>query len=175
MEPKQLSLELRKGNNPDLTRRRFIVGLSMIGATMAEAVSLYQVGIIQELPDPPIPGIDSSKVDASDYAYRYFDTPDGFMMLTNYSITALLAAAGGANRATQAPWLAIATSVKTLFDSILALWLARTEWKENEAFCAYCQVATVCSLASFVLSIPEANRSLQVLLGKRKPDMEISS
>lgn len=41
MEPKQLSLELRKGKSPDLTRRRLIVGLSMLGATMAEAVSMY--------------------------------------------------------------------------------------------------------------------------------------
>lgn len=171
MEPKQLSLELRKGQNPDLTRRRFIVGLSMLGATMAEAVSLYQVGVIEELPDLPIPGIDSNKVDASDYAYRNFDTPDGFMMLANYSITGLLAAAGGANRATQAPFLPIAMAAKTLFDSVLALRLARIEWKENEALCAYCQVATLCSLASFILAIPEANTALQVLLGKRKPDV----
>ncbi|MDX2232102.1 MAG: vitamin K epoxide reductase family protein [Leptolyngbyaceae cyanobacterium bins.349] len=174
MEPRQLSLELRKGNNPDLSRRRFIVGLSMLGATMAEAVSLYQVGIIPDLPDPPLPLIDSSKVDASDYAYRYFDTPDGFMMLTNYSITALLAAAGGANRAVQAPFLPIALAVKTLFDSILALWLARIEWKENEAFCAYCQVATLCSIASFVLALPEANRAVQLLMGKRKPEDAVS-
>lgn len=86
MEPKQLSQELRKGQNPDLSRRRFIVGLSFLGATMAEAVSMYQVGIIDHLPDVPIPGIDSNKVDASDYAYRNFDTPDGSMMLANYSM-----------------------------------------------------------------------------------------
>ncbi len=171
MEPKQLSIELRKGNNPDLTRRRLIVGLSMLGATMAEAVSLYQVGVIEELPDLPLPGIDSNKVDASDYAYRNFDTPDGFMMLANYSITALLAGAGGANRAVQAPLLPIATAAKTLFDSIIALRLARIEWQENEAFCAYCQVATLCSLASFALSLPEASRAVQILFGLRKPDV----
>lgn len=170
MEPRQLSQELRKGDNPDLNRRRFIVGLSMLGATMAEAVSLYQIGIIEELPDPPIPGINSSKVDASDYAYRNFDTPDGFMMLVNYSITALLAGAGGADRATQAPFLPIAMASKTLFDSILALRLARIEWRDNEALCAYCQVATLCSLASFVLAIPEASRAFQILLGNRRPN-----
>jgi uncharacterized membrane protein len=171
MEASQLSQELRKGNNPHLSRRRLIVGLSMLGATMAEAVAMYQVGVIEELPDLPIPGIDSNKVDASDYAYRYFDTPDGFMMLTNYSITALLAGAGGADRAIHAPFLPIATAAKTLVDSVLALGLARIEWKENEAFCAYCQVATLCSLASFVLAIPEANRAFQVLTGKSKPDV----
>jgi len=169
MEPKQLSEELRKGQNPDLTRRRFIVGLSMLGATMAEAVSMYQVGIIEELPDLPLPGIDSNKVDASDYAYRNFDTPDGFMMLASYSITALLAAAGGKERATQAPFLPIALVGKTLFDSVLALLLAREEWKENKAFCAYCQVATLCSIASLVLAVPEAMAAIRYLMGKRDP------
>jgi len=169
MEPRQLSEELRKGQNPDLSRRRLIMGLSFLGATMAEAVSAYQVGMIDKLPDPPIPGIDSSKVDASDYAYSYFDTPDGLMMLVNYSITALLAGAGGANRATQAPFLPIAMAGKTLIDSIVALRLARIEWRDNEALCAYCQVATLCSIASFALSIPEASTAFQHLMGKRDP------
>lgn len=169
MEPRQLSEELRKGQNPDLSRRRLIMGLSFVGATMAEAVSAYQVGMIEKLPDLPIPGIDSNKVDASDYAYSIFDTPDGLMMLVNYSITALLAGAGGANRATQAPFLPIAMAGKTLIDSIVALRLARIEWRDNEALCAYCQVATLCSIASFALSIPEANTAFRHLLGKRDP------
>ncbi|MCU0549818.1 MAG: vitamin K epoxide reductase family protein [Leptolyngbya sp. Prado105] len=171
MEPRQLSLELRKGENPDLSRRRFIAGLSMLGATMAEAVSLYQIGIIDDLPDPPIPGIDSSKVDAADYAYSVLDTPDGFFMLVNYSITALLAGAGGADRATQAPFLPIAMAGKTFVDSIAALALAGIEWKDNKAFCAYCQVATLCSVTSFILSIPEATRAVQVLLGNRQSNL----
>ncbi|MER3434826.1 MAG: vitamin K epoxide reductase [Leptolyngbya sp. ERB_1_1] len=170
MEPRALSLELRKGDNPDLSRRRLITGLSVLGATMAEAVSLYQIGAIKELPDLPLPGIDSNKVDASDYAYSILDTPDGFFMLVNYSITTLLGGAGSANRATQAPWLPIAMAGKTLIDSIVALRLARIEWRDNEAFCAYCQVATLCSIASFLLAIPEANRAVQFLLGKRDPD-----
>jgi len=153
--------------NPDLTCRHFIVGLSMIGATMAEAVSLYQVGMIEHLPDLPIPGFDSSRVDASTYAYKRFDTPDGFMMLTNYSITALLAAAGGKDRARQNPILPIALLLKTITDSAVALWLAKEEWQENEAFCAYCHVATVCSIVSVVLAVPEAMAATRYLLGKR--------
>jgi uncharacterized membrane protein len=169
MDPRQLSEELRKGDSPDLSRRRLIVGLSCLGATMAEAVSLYQIGVIENLPDLPIPGIDSSKVDASEYAYRNFDTPDGFMMLINYGVTALLAGAGGKDRATQTPFLPILLAGKTLFDSVLALRLARIEWRDNEALCAYCQVATLCSLASFALALPEANTALRHLMGKRDP------
>ncbi|MDX2229750.1 MAG: vitamin K epoxide reductase family protein [Leptolyngbyaceae cyanobacterium bins.349] len=166
MDPKQLSHELRQGDSPDLSARRWIIGLSMVGATMAQFVSLYQTGILDDLPDPPLPGFDSSRVDASTYAYKRLDTPDGFMMLTNYAITGWLAGAGGQNRAQDNPLLPIALSLKTLIDSGVALQLAGEEWGENKAFCAYCQVATLCSIASFALSLPEAMTAINHLLGK---------
>ena len=53
MDPKQLSEELRQGQNPYMTRRRWIIGLSMLGGSMGQAVTLYQTGIVNHLPDPP--------------------------------------------------------------------------------------------------------------------------
>lgn len=41
MNPKQLSEELRQGKNPHMTRRRWIIGLSMLGGSMGQAVTLY--------------------------------------------------------------------------------------------------------------------------------------
>lgn len=163
MHPRQLSQELREGDSPELNYRRWIIGLSMVGTTMAQFVSMYQTGILGDLVDPPLPLIDSAKVDASDYAYSRLETPDGFMMLVNYGITAWLAGAGGKDRAKDTPLLPIALSVKTLIDSLVALELAREEWNENKAFCAYCQVATLCSFASFALSLPEAMTAWQHL------------
>lgn len=52
MNPRQLSQELRLGTSADLNRRRWIIGLSTVGAVMAQLVSLYQTGIIRHLPDP---------------------------------------------------------------------------------------------------------------------------
>ena len=52
MEPKQLSEELRQGKNPHMSRRRAIIGLSMLGGSMGQLVTLYQTGIISHLPDP---------------------------------------------------------------------------------------------------------------------------
>jgi hypothetical protein len=49
----------------------------MLGSAVAQIVSLYQTGIIKKLPDPPIPIFDSDKVDASDYAYKRMNSPDG--------------------------------------------------------------------------------------------------
>jgi uncharacterized membrane protein len=156
MNPQKLSQELREAQTPELNNRRWIIGLSLVGTVMAQAVTLYQTGLIKRLPDPPLPLIDSNKVDASNYAYKRLDTPDAVMMLINYGFTIWLAAAGGKDRATQNPILPIALATKTLTDSAGALELGREEWAENKALCFYCQIATLCSLASLALSIPEA-------------------
>ena len=167
MDPQQLSRELRQGQSADLTRRRWIIGLSLVGAAMGQVVSLYQTGIIQHLPDPPLRLFNSDKVDASDYAYRRFRTPDALMMVTNYGVTAWLAGAGGKDRARETPLLPLAMGLKTLIDSITALELGREEWNENKALCAYCQVATLCSLLSAGIAVPEMRRAIETLRKRR--------
>ena len=164
IQAQKLSHELRRTTDPDLQRRRWIVGLSFVGAALAKMVSLYQFGMIRRLPDLPLPAIDSNKVDAAPYAYRRFSTPDSFVMHLSYAFTACLAAAGGRDRARQTPILPIVTGLKTLADTAVAAELGREEWKENKALCAYCQAATLCSLASVALAIPETWRAIKALL-----------
>lgn len=166
MEPTQLSKELREGNSPDLERRRWIIGLSMVGASMAQVVSLYQTGVIKELPELPLPFFEANRVDASEYAYSRLNTPDGPLMLINYGITAWLASTGGEKRARENPLVPIAMGAKILVDSIAAAELAREEWSENKAFCEYCQVATLCSFASLALAAPEVMTAIQTLMGQ---------
>jgi uncharacterized membrane protein len=166
MTPRELSEELRNGHSPDLERRRWIIGLSLVGTAMAQVVSLYQTGIVRHLPDPPLPYMDSDKVDASDYAYKRLQTPDAFIMLANYAFTAWLAAAGGKNRAEQAPVLPVLLGLKTVLDAATAVELGREEWQDNKALCAYCQVATLCSFISVALAVPETLRAARHLLGR---------
>jgi uncharacterized membrane protein len=168
MEPQQLSQELREGNNPYMTRRRWIIGLSMLGGSMGQVVTLYQTGIVKHLPDPPVPLFDADKVDASNYAYSRFNSPDGPLMVANYALTAWLASMGGIDRARRNPLIPIAMGVKLVFDGVLSAELAREEWNENKAFCEYCQVATLCSLASIVLAVPEVMTAVRTLLGRDK-------
>lgn len=163
MDPRQLSEELRHGDGEDLQRRRWIVGLSMVGAAMAQIVNVYQMGLVKRLPDPPGDLFDATKVDASTYAYKRFNMPDGPFMLITYGVTAALASAGGEHRARRTPWLPIAMAVKTGYDALSALLLGREEWKENKALCQYCQVATLASIASAALAIPEARRAVRQL------------
>lgn len=168
MDPRQLSKELREGNSSDLERRRWIVGLSAVGASMAQIVTLYQMGVLKQLPDLPIPFVDSDRVDASTYAYSRLNTPDGPLMLVNYGITAWLTTTGGENRAKENPLIPIGMSVKLLIDAIAAAELAREKWSENKAFCEYCQVATLCSFASLALAVPEVLTAVQTLLGQNE-------
>ncbi|HEX8237682.1 MAG TPA: vitamin K epoxide reductase family protein [Abditibacteriaceae bacterium] len=167
MTPRELSEELRNDSSPDLQRRRWVIGLSLVGTAMAQIVSLYQTGIVRRLPDPPWAIFDSTKVDASDYAYKRLQTPDAFMMLASYAVTAWLAGAGGKNRAMQTPLLPVALGLKTVLDTVTAVELGREEWKENKALCAYCQVATICSVISVALTAPEAVRAAKSLFASR--------
>ncbi len=82
LPPAELSRQLRLGQSPDLTRRRWIIGLSMVTAAAGQIVTLYQTGIIPHLPDPPLAVFDSDKVDASDYAYKRLQMPDALAMIS---------------------------------------------------------------------------------------------
>lgn len=166
MEPQQISKELREGTSSDLERRRWIMGLSMLGASMGQIVSLYQTGVLKELPDLPIPFVDSDRVDASNYAYSRLNTPDGPLMVINYAVTAWLTSTGGENRARENPLVPIAMGAKLLVDCIASAELAREEWSENKAFCEYCQVATLCSFASLALAVPEVMSAVRTLMGQ---------
>ena len=164
--PSSLSRDLRLRSNSDLRRRRWIVGLSLFGVAIGQVVALYQTGILRRLPDPPVGPFDSERVNASDYAYKRLQMPDAFLMVATYAVTAALAAAGGRHRAEEQPAIPVALAAKTLFDVGTNLKLAQEEWTDNKALCAYCQTASLVSMASLALALPEALRGLRNLLGR---------
>lgn len=172
-EPARLSRELRGGRSADLKRRRWIVGLSLFGAAMGGIVSAYQTGIVRRLPDPPVGPFDSERVDASNYAYKRLDMPDGPLMLGTYAVTAGLASAGPEDRAETQPWLPLAVAAKALYDVQTNMRLAREEWQENKAFCVYCQSANLASLATAALALPEAWRAARHLVGADRPQARL--
>jgi len=164
LPPAQLSRELRLETSPDLTRRRWGIGLSLVGAAIGGVVTAYQTGLIKRLPDI-LPGRiwDAEKVDASDYAYKRLQTPDATMMIVTYAVTAAIISAGGKNRAEQAPMLPIAAALKAAFDFVTCVRLGREEWAANKALCSWCQVATGLSAATLALTLPEAVRASKAL------------
>lgn len=168
LPPTELSRQLRLSHNPDLRRRRWIIGLSLVTAVAGQIVTLYQTGIISHLPDPPLSVFDSDKVDASDYAYKRLQMPDAPAMLITAGITMSLAAAGGEDRARQLPWLPVALLGKTLVDFVTNVQLGREEWQTNKKLCFYCQTSTVAATIAAVLAVPEAVRAIKTLLQQEK-------
>ena len=164
--PRRLSRELREGTSRDLSLRRWVVALSLAGVTIGQIVTLYQTGILKRLPDPPVGPFDSDRVNASGYAYKRLQTPDAALMVLTYGATAALAAAGGKDRAAEAPWLPLATAAKAAWDVVTNLRLAREEWADNKALCAYCQTASLLSMATLALTLPEAAKALGHTTGR---------
>jgi uncharacterized membrane protein len=166
LAPADLSRELRTGRSPDLARRRWAIGLSVVGSAIGGIVTLYQTGIVKRLPDI-LPGkvFDAEKVDASDYAYKRLQMPDAPLMMLTYAGTAALAAAGGAERATRQPALPLAFAGKAIYDLATCLKLGQEEWAENKKLCSWCQVATAISAVTAALSLPEAIRAGRTMLG----------
>ena len=120
MHPEQLSEQLRHDTGSFLEHRRGIVGLALGAAASMGVIALYQMGILKHLPEPPLPGLDADKVDASGEAYEKLATPDALLGLGSYAATAILAGMGEKDRATTRPWIPLALGDKVGVDAAQA-------------------------------------------------------
>ncbi len=156
MTPNDLSTSLRQGAGGYLARRRGVVGASLAAMGAMSLITLYQMGLIAHLPDPPLPGFDADKVDASAEAYAKFAMPDGVLGLSSYAVTAALAAMGGEDRARTHPWIPLALAAKVAFDTVQAGHLTMDQWTTHRAFCIWCLLASGATAVTVPLVIPEA-------------------
>ncbi|HEY2801594.1 MAG TPA: vitamin K epoxide reductase family protein [Chthoniobacterales bacterium] len=156
MTPEQLSTQLRRGEGDFLEKRRGIVALALAAAGSMGLITLYQIGITKQLPEPPLPGFDADKVDASEEAYSYFQTPDAVIGLGNYAVTLGLAAMGGIDRAKNQPWIPLALLAKAGVDAAQAARLTVDQWTRHRAFCFWCLLAAGATFAALPLAVPEA-------------------
>lgn len=161
MTPHELSRQLRKGTGKELGRRRAIIGLSLTATASMGLISLYQTGVIAHLPEPPLPGLNSDKVDASDEAYKHFSMPDAPLGLVSYASTLALAAMGSRDRARTHPWMVLALAGKLGFDLAQALRLTYQQPAHQHAYCFWCLVASAATVISVPLAIPETRAAIQ--------------
>jgi hypothetical protein len=164
MRPEVLSQQLRTETGSFLGLRRGIVSLAMVASGSMGLITLYQVGIIKHLPEPPLPGLDSDRVDASAEAYSRFSMPDGILGLGNYAVTAGLAAMGGKDRAQEQPWIPLLLAAKVAFDTSQAIRLFFDQKNKYAAFCFWCLLAAGTTLATIPLVVPETVAALRRLL-----------
>lgn len=163
----RLSDELRLGSSPELRRRRGIVALSAVSAGAMLAVSLYQMGLLRHLPDPPFPFLDSDAVDASGEAYTELHMPDAPLGLLGAAVTVVLASAGGVDRAERRPWLPLLLAAKTGIDAAMAVGLTLEQGTRHRRFCSYCLASAVANVATAPLAVREARQAWRTLRSAR--------
>ena len=165
LAPQELRRQLQEAESPDLTWRRGIIGLSLVGMASMAAVALLQTGIVKHLPDPPLESFDSDKVNSSDAAYR-FGVPDGTMSLASLAANLPLSAFGGADRARKFPWLPLAVAAKAGVEALAAGWYFYQMPAKEKKWCGYCIVGALANFGIAALAIPEAREAIAVLRGK---------
>lgn len=162
-EARALSRELREGEGVHLRNRRINVGLSILAAASMGLITLYQIGLLRRLPEPPLPGFDAEEVDASAEAYQKLATPDAALGLLSYAASVVLGAAGPADRYRTIPALPLLLAAKSLFDALNAGKLTVDQWTRHRAFCFWCLLAAGATFASVPLTLPEARAALESL------------
>lgn len=156
-DTQQLRRELQNGTSEDLNRRRGIIGLSLVGIAAMSAVTLLQTGIVKHLPDPPIDGFDSDKVNSSDTAYA-LGIPDGALSLASLAANIPLAAFGGENRRETMPLVPIAAA-KGVVEAAIAGWYFYQMPTKEKKWCGYCIVGALTNFGIAALSLTEAKKA----------------
>lgn len=162
----RVSRELRTASGATLRQRRRIVVLSLLAGGSMGVITLYQMGVIDHLPEPPMGRLDADSVDASGEAYNLFKTPDAALGLASYAVTLALAAAGGADRARAQPIVPVALVAKVALDALGAAYLTVEQGSKHGKFCSWCLVASAASLAMVPTAIPEARQAWKTLRGR---------
>lgn len=162
--PQRLRRELQEGQSEDLTLRRRVIGLSLLGMGAMAAVSLFQTGIVKHLPDPPLDSFDSDKVNSSDTAYA-LGVPDGTVSLASLAANIPLAAFGGDDRAETMPLVPLAAAAKAVTEAAVASWYFYQMPAKEKKWCAYCIAGALTNLGIAALTLPEAKKAWNNLRG----------
>ena len=161
-DTQELRRELQNGDSENLNLRRGIIGLSLLGMAAMTAVTLLQTGIVKHLPDPPVDGFNSDKVNSSDTAYA-LGVPDGALSLASLAANIPLASFGGENRAETMPFVPLAAAAKASVEAAVAGWYFYQMPTKEKAWCGYCIVGALANFGIAALSLTEAKRALKAL------------
>jgi uncharacterized membrane protein len=155
-----LRAEMVGSRSDEMRRRRAMVVASLVGAASMAAVTLRQVGLVKHLPDPPVPGFDSDKVNLSETAYRY-GAPDGTIALAGFAANLPLVTFAAGGRAKKHPWIPLGLAAKTMVDAAVSGWYFYQMPAKEKAWCGYCITAALASIAMFALTLPDARQALR--------------
>jgi uncharacterized membrane protein len=159
----RVSDDLRRGTGRALRARRRQMACMLAASGAMGVVTAYQSGLLRRLPDPPLPGVDSNKVDASGEAYFYLHTPDAALALANYGASMVLIGMGADDRAQRRPLIPLLAAAKLAYDAIGAAYLTVEQLSKHRALCAWCLAAAAASTVAVPAALPEARAAWKAL------------
>ena len=138
--------QVRQAATPEADYRRQIAALSAAGLIDFTLISLYQLGIIDKLPDLPGKLFDSNSVNASNDA-QVMGIPDGAVSLTLYAATILLAAGAlkQKKRGNVFDWLLAGLAIGQAAGGAYYLYNMATVQKK---VCVYCVAGALINFAT---------------------------
>lgn len=165
-DPAVLRRDLRGQHGPELLLRRMIVGMSLIGTACMAITTLFQMGMVKHLKDPPIEGFDSDKVNASDLAYGW-GMPDSPLSIGSHAAAIALAAVGAADRAKTQPAVPLAATIVAAPAAFTAArYLFHDMPVRERGWCPYCIVDGLAHLAVFGFTLWESKRTIERLIAR---------
>jgi uncharacterized membrane protein len=155
--------ELRESaGSGGLARQRRLSTLAAVGAVDFAIISLYQLGVIRHLPDPPGKIFDSDKVNASTSAYR-FGVPDGPLGLAMYAAVLALAGAGGSERTDRHPIWDLALGATVAGGVIGAAGYLYEMIRKQKVACGYCLVGAAINFAMVPAAVGAVHSAARAL------------
>lgn len=165
-EPSELRRYMQDGSDPYLDLRRGAIVVSLIGIAAMACTTLLQTGVVKRLPDPPLRGFDTKKVNSADEAYSY-GGPDSPIAITTHGVNMILASMGGGGRSERHPWLPLLATLFAGAQSVTAAkYLFHQMPKVDKAWCPYCIVDALTHFATVALTLPESAAAVRALRGR---------
>jgi uncharacterized membrane protein len=142
-----------------VTTRRWIIGLSTLGAANMSVGALRQLGLIGDLPDPPIRGFDSNAVLMSPQAF-VLGVPDAPVAALGLLANVPFSLAGGPRRQVREPLLPVTIAAKAIVEASVGVWYLVQMRTRLHMWCAYCLAGASINAAIAALALREARAAL---------------
>jgi hypothetical protein len=166
-DPAVLRHALRETDAPEILLRRMVVVMSVIGTACMAVTTLFQMGVIRHLKDPPIEGFDSDKVNASNLAYGW-GMPDSPLSIGSHAVAIALAGVGGVDRARTEPLIPLAATIAAAPAALTASrYLFHDMPVREKGWCPWCIVDALAHIAVLGFTVWESKNALARLFDKR--------
>lgn len=167
-EPGHLRQYLQNASGEEIGLRRGVVAVSLLGIAAMACTTLLQTGLVKKLPELPVEGFDTRKVNSSDEAYSY-GGPDSPIAIVGHGVNMVLASTGGRDRAQREPWLPLLGALVASVQGIVAAkYLFYQMPKVDKAWCPYCIFDALTHFATVALTLPEAAKAARHVLAAER-------